>query len=301
MSNSRKLLISIRLVIVLMLMTALTWAVWRIGTRPRGRRLAMGMISGKDKAARHTGSSQRCRESERVMLEQEQWEPYTITKWEQTDEDGFLEEVIEVTRDSQVILRAGGPKADFWVDDVTGDGDSELFVQEYSGGNYGTWDLFIYTGRPDIRKLGGWAIGNYPIEIQDLNGDGKSELIGWEVDSLSGYGNNLCRSPPLPVVFAYKEGNLVEVTRRYPQIVEQELKGLQSSLEHPWKDDPQASWLLPQLLGCAAILGRGKQECDWVRAHLDAAAIQWVSDHQAEIERRVHNRKSPIQKYPEDE
>jgi len=273
MADSRRTLTPIWAAVALTLLAAATWAIWRGGATPRDR------------------------QPQRVMVEMQQWQPYTIVKWKEKDEDGFPNEVVEVTQGLQSVLRGGGPEAEFDLEDVTGDGASDLIVQKYSGGNYGTWELIIYTRASDIRKLGHWELGHYPVETDDLDRDGTTELVWWETDSLAGCGDHLYRTPPLPMVLRSNGKEFVDVTRRYPQIVERELEQIRANLVNPCESAPAPGWLLPQLVGCAAVLECEQRERKWLRTHPEGMDMQWVTDHHADIERKVHSRETPQRRH----
>jgi len=273
MGVSRSTLIPIWAAIALTLLAAAMWGIWRGVFTSRGRQL------------------------QRVMVEMQQWQPYTVVKWKEEDDDGMPNEVIEVTREAESVLCEGGPEAEFYLEDVTGDGASDLIIQKYSGGNCGTWELTLHTRTPSIRELGHWELGHYPVEPDDLDRDGTTELVWWETDSLAGYGDHACRTPPLPMVLSYNGKQFVDATRRYPQIVEREQEQVRVELVKPYETAPAPGWFLPQLAGCAAILQCERREREWVRAHLDGTATQWVADHYADIERKVRSRETPQRRH----
>lgn len=110
-----------------------------------------------------------------------------------------------------------------WCFDLNGDGQPELSVSDYSGGAHCCTSQVIYTfnaGKIEPYLL--FEAGNAgPLLPQELDGAAPIELTGF--DDRFAYYDDLAYavSPTLVIVYAYEDGEHVEATKDFPDVVRQ--------------------------------------------------------------------------------
>lgn len=104
-------------------------------------------------------------------------------------------------------------------------GEPEVLVDLYSGGAHCC--LFTLILRWDAEagryrsKLGYW--GNYGSRLADLDGDGLPEFAAFDERFIYEYSAYVFSSAPIQI-WRYRAGRLVDVTRRFPALIERSAK-----------------------------------------------------------------------------
>lgn len=102
--------------------------------------------------------------------------------------------------------------------DVTGDRQSDLIFQTYSGGAHCCSDIYVYQFTPALRRILRYEAGNAGgFEVRSLGGRTVLELG----DDTFAYYKDLCYacSPAnLPLAACYQDGRFADCTRGYPQL-----------------------------------------------------------------------------------
>ncbi|MGE5362004.1 MAG: hypothetical protein ACM3NQ_23560 [Bacteroidales bacterium] len=106
-------------------------------------------------------------------------------------------------------------------DDITADGIQELVVRTFSGGAHCCETLRVYALADTPRLLLSYEANNAGgVEVRDINGDGRRELILGD-DSLA-YFDDLCYacSPShLPLIACYTGTRFEDCTRQFPDLL----------------------------------------------------------------------------------
>jgi hypothetical protein len=119
------------------------------------------------------------------------------------------------------FLASGKRKSALQVVDLNGDGEPEVLVDAYSGGAHccALTELFAFNGSGYTGSELYW--GNTGYELQDLDGDGKPELVGYD-DAFAGAFSSYAASffPPRIVDYGPAvNGALRDVTTRFPALI----------------------------------------------------------------------------------
>jgi len=119
------------------------------------------------------------------------------------------------------FLASGKRKSALQVVDLNGDGEPEVLVDAYSGGAHccALTELFAFNGSGYAGSELYW--GNTGYELQDLDADGKPELVGYD-DAFAGAFSSYAASFFPPRVVDYDpavNGALRDVTTRFPALI----------------------------------------------------------------------------------
>jgi hypothetical protein len=119
------------------------------------------------------------------------------------------------------FLASGKRNSALQVVDLNGDGEPEVLVDAYSGGAHccALTELFAFNGSGYTGSELYW--GNTGYELQDLDGDGKPELVGYD-DAFAGAFSSYAASFFPPRVVDYDpavNGALRDVTTRFPALI----------------------------------------------------------------------------------
>lgn len=119
--------------------------------------------------------------------------------------------------------------AEFELRDLENDGTAEVIVRNYSGGAHcctnttiHRWDgtAFTATETGYIDGMGAW--------LEDIDGDGTTEITILDQSFLYKFGSYVESFPPA-MVFAYQRGELVDITRQFPNRLREQAETVKSA------------------------------------------------------------------------
>ncbi|MBI3324561.1 MAG: hypothetical protein HYZ92_04705 [Candidatus Omnitrophica bacterium] len=151
--------------------------------------------------------------------------------------------------------------------DLTGDGVPELVVRDSTGGNcWGCAPLRIFTLEPErLRELRPLVAADHsPRALQDLDADGRPELVA--IDTRWEFYQGFCHagSPGVMAVYAWRGGRYVEVSPSFPSFFEREIGRYEGQLSGLLDDEAYLSHAVSIFLNYAAM---GHRQMGWVRLH----------------------------------
>jgi hypothetical protein len=213
-------------------------------------------------------------------------------EWTSPDLGGEGEPALfEVQQDGERVFALGGTNPTdqligLWCGDITGDGKTELGIEEYTGGAHCCFGIRVITldGRVTLlNKDLGNSGGPEPKQLDDTE---PLELVTTS-DDLAYFGDlPYAASPVLPLVFAFRDGTFREATKDFPEHIRSSLteaeKDLDDALADP-ADFPEAiRGMAIGVYGHHVQLGDQDQALDEIAAKLDADDATWLRDHAVE-------------------
>lgn len=122
-------------------------------------------------------------------------------------------------RDEGLLLVAG-----LKVRDLDRDAEPEVLLDLYSGGTHCCFStlFFGYVGGRYARALEDW--GNYAYDLKDLDTDGQPELVSADNRFAYAFVPYAFSVPPVQI-WRFRVGELIDVTRDFPAIVEKSARG----------------------------------------------------------------------------
>lgn len=150
--------------------------------------------------------------------------------------------------------------------DVNGDGTIELVLRVSTGGNcWGCQHIELFQlHRGQLIEVPTPASGSVvPIRLDDLDGDGRFEVLAIDARWEGGFGK-LCHacSPGVLVIYRWEDGRYVEASRRFPQFYEAEIARLEGDLRDPFNDGSSIGRAASVLLN---YLQKGEAQRGWER------------------------------------
>jgi hypothetical protein len=114
--------------------------------------------------------------------------------------------------------------------DVEGKGEKTLLITFFTGGAHCCFYITAATLKNDIYTVKDTLyLGDAGCEIHDKDNDGKVEFES--VDTRFGYAfTNFAQSRFPIIIFQFRNGKFVEVTKRFPELVETDIKVLKKEL-----------------------------------------------------------------------
>jgi len=169
--------------------------------------------------------------------------------------------------------------------EVTGRPPQELWVSTFSGGAHCCFANYLFTQEGSLRNILALPHSNAGMEIKDLDGDGRGELV---VDHDYSYFAGLCYacSPTAVAVYSWDGARFYETTLYFPTPTQSKAAGYRSSCE---KALSRGAWT-DELKGCALgywvnllRVGEGAQARSWLMSNMPYAVRRWLIEHEDEI------------------
>jgi len=115
-----------------------------------------------------------------------------------------LSSVIQIFQNSSLVFTMDGHVFSIKEigNDITGDGEPNLVLEEWSGGNTMAYTNFILSLGEQFKPLYTFSGG----ELKDLNGDGKKEIVEWDESFVYWHACHAC-SPQLNLIYEFSDGN----------------------------------------------------------------------------------------------
>jgi hypothetical protein len=167
-------------------------------------------------------------------------------------------------------------------DDITADRIPELVVRTSTGGAHCCETLRVYALGETPRLLLVYEANNAAgVEVRDINGDGRRELILGD-DSFAYFGDlcYACSPSNLPMVACYTGGRFDDCTKDFPDLLRERRDAYLAKIR-PARDDTDAADVKGAALGVVAIselLGEEEQGMAAVRsAGAGDAVMAWLA------------------------
>jgi hypothetical protein len=162
--------------------------------------------------------------------------------------------------------------------EVTGRPPKELLVTDWSGGAHCCYTHYLFTQEGGLRNLmaAGWHDGGIR-EVQDLDGDGRGELVTVLVLAYFG-GLSFAHSPGVVLVYAYDGMQLYDATRRLSAPTLREMRADRTAfLRARRSGDVEA--MKGHALGYwanALVVGRGVEAKRWLMRNAPVEVRRWL-------------------------
>jgi hypothetical protein len=172
-------------------------------------------------------------------------------------------------------------------EDLLGDDQVELIVEDYSGGAHCCSTYYVYS--PRHRKMLLMAkTGNGSLQdIKDLNRDGKKELIASD-DRLAYFGGlSYAASPMLPLIFCYREGQYTDCTRDFPDLLNQAMQESEAGLKQSDADEISNKRNALAIYALGILLGKESETWQRLQAMLPKDTRVWLETNRAAIQQRM--------------
>jgi len=177
--------------------------------------------------------------------------------------------------------------------EITGGGTPELYLHGYSGGAHCCGMEYYFTRDGGLRNLLVFEGANQEIsKVQDLDGDGRPELIAGS-DVLAYFGDlPYAASPPLTLVIGWNGSKYADQTRKFPEPVRRQAAIYRAEFMKalPKKDEFAETDRRGAALGYYASLlsiGEEARARTWLMQTAPAATRRWLEENDAEIRRSV--------------
>ncbi len=150
------------------------------------------------------------------------------------------------------------------IQDLDRDGDLEVLVELGKGGNYNIPYTYLYFPRRTSWFSGSVTFdrishvwGAFRVERRDLNRDGKVEFVSHDPRFFGRFDCNGCSRGPIQI-WVFRHGRLLDVTRRFPNAIERDLKEYRQCLPGRTPRGANQRGCLPAWAGDQALLGRSR-------------------------------------------
>src|SRR5262249_4811063 len=99
-------------------------------------------------------------------------------------------------------------------------GDPEVLIELYTQGAHCCTEVLVLRNDPATRTYRRALLdfGNYGYKLADLDHDGLPEIEAFDERFIYAYGAYVFSSAP-PLISQYRQGRLVDVTRRFPALI----------------------------------------------------------------------------------
>ncbi len=156
----------------------------------------------------------------------------------------------------------GGGSDDVQIADLDGDGEDEVIVTAFTGGENCCVEMGIYDYHDVSRGYGelveNWLSGGY--ELRDLDGDDVPEIVASDIrfeERFTGHGTPF----PPPAVFRYEHqdesGVLVDDTEAFPSVVRRNASEAQRHIRSLRRHDPDAGAYVSAYVADQYLLANG--------------------------------------------
>jgi hypothetical protein len=172
--------------------------------------------------------------------------------------------------------------------EVTGKAPKELLITDFSGGAHCCLTVYLFTQEGGVRNLLYEELGDESLELRDLDGDGRFELVLARIYSYFG-DLPFALSPGVVRVYAYDGSVFYEVTRNLPSLTLREVARYRKAfLEGKRRGDLEA--MKGNALGYwvnALVVGRGVAAKSWLMQHAPFEVRRWLLVNEEALLRSV--------------
>lgn len=169
--------------------------------------------------------------------------------------------------------------------EITGRAPKELWVYAYSGGAHCCFTSYLFTQEEGLHNLLDLFHGNGGMEVKDLDGDGRGELVvSWDY----GYFGGLCFacSPVAVSVYKWDGARFYDATLELPGPTRAKAEKYLRACRNALASGASADELEGLALGYWANmlrLGRGAEARRWLMQQMPPEVRRWLLRHEVEI------------------
>jgi hypothetical protein len=123
--------------------------------------------------------------------------------------------------------------------DVDRDGYEDLVLRTFTGGNHCCYSYQIYSLGKVLKKIADLKLNDCgeKIKLQDLNGDGRWEIISCNAGFIYFQGLSYDMSPFPPMIFGFEAGKFVNQDKKYPKIFDDDIAAEKKELQEKGYSD----------------------------------------------------------------
>jgi hypothetical protein len=153
--------------------------------------------------------------------------------------------------------------------DLDADGKPEIVVQSFSGGAHCCTHTTIYGFDGDrVQTTETGPLNSSGGEFKDLDGDRTLEFVTVDNAFLYAFSSYAGSFPP-DAIFAYQNGKLVDVTRRYPKLLRGRLWEMFKAVRRSQKEDYEVNGVLAGYVAQKILVGEYEQGWAFMLANYD--------------------------------
>jgi hypothetical protein len=196
--------------------------------------------------------------------------------------------VIILSKNSTPLIVFKGVRISLKCEDITSEGDPELFVDiNYAGGNasviqyiFSMYDFHLLLNTEKSRVT--WNDGGLHQKMEDLDGDGVKEYNGWR-----NYWDliNVCstckRSPR--IIMCFDGQSYVDCTKKFPELLKKDLKEsretLRSRPEYFRENIDAFHTELIFFIATSINLNQEKESLDYIKTTFSEDTLDWAKEN----------------------
>jgi hypothetical protein len=196
------------------------------------------------------------------------YEPYKLGQGSSDDPQNLT---YQISYKGQVKLKEGAftlYTGEVVLKDLDGDRSSEIVVRTFSGGAHCCTSIKIYSWRGDrfVKTETGFMDGQGGT-FQDLDGDGRQEILSYDNAFLYAFSSYAGSFPP-SLIYTFRNGKLEDVTRKYPKPLRSQLQAMFKTFQER-RHQGEINGVLAGYVAQKALLGEFKQGWDFMMANYD--------------------------------
>jgi len=209
------------------------------------------------------------------------WGSYGV-RVERADE---IEKVLRIVKDGRTQISIRDYDLDTELVEITGKPPRELWVSAFSGGAHCCFTSYLFTQEGGLHNILELFHGNAGMEVKDLDGDGRGELVVYHD---YGYFGGLCYacSPVAVSVYKWDGARFYDATLQFPEQTNKKAVEYrwecQDALERGAGTDELEGFALGYWVNMLRV-GRGAEARRWLLANMPFEVRRWLVEHEAEI------------------
>ncbi len=214
-------------------------------------------------------------------LEKMAWGSYGV-RIEQADE---VEKVLRIVKDGRTQISIRDYDLSASLVEITGRPPKDLWVHAFSGGAHCCFTSYLFTQEGGLRNILELFHGNTGMEVKDLDGDGRGELVVYRD---YGYFGGLCYacSPVAVEVYRWDGARFYDATLQFPEATNKKAAKYRWECQDALARKADAAELEGLALGYWANMlrvGRGAEARRWLLGAMPFEVRRWLLEHEVEI------------------
>ncbi len=209
------------------------------------------------------------------------WGSYGV-RIEQADE---IEQVLRIVKDGLTQVSIRDYDLSTSLVEITGRPPKELWVHAFSGGAHCCFTSYLFTLEGGLHNILELFHGNAGMEVKDLDGDGRGELVVYRD---YGYFGGLCYacSPVAVEVYKWDGARFYDATLQFPEATNKKAAEYrwecQDALERKAEAEEMEGIALGYWVNMLRV-GRGAEARRWLLGAMPFEVRRWLLEHEVEI------------------
>lgn len=196
-----------------------------------------------------------------------------------------MEKVLRIVKNGRTRIEIHDYAFKTGLVEITGRPPKELWILAFSGGAHCCFTSYLFTQEEGLKNLLVLFHANAGMEVEDLDGDGRGELVVYEDYA---YFGDLCYacSPVAISVYRWDGARFYDATLRFPERTRKKAAAYRRELEEGLRQNAYLDDLKGAALGYwanALRIGEGAKARAWLLSHASAPLRRWLLAHEAEI------------------